>query len=290
MYYKSKIWGPFGWYFLHSLSYFSYYNKLNDKEKEGLKNIISSLTNAIPCPECRKNYSIKHKKVNLDDLVNDPNYFVNWVIQIHNEVNRSNKKPQYTREQVDILYTIGGEKQIINQHQIVKFLEILVKSGRYLYQKQMENGFRQLFYGISMFFPEKGISEEIERYLSMNRIDYTKLSSIEKNWNIMNNMIFERIRRRDNNICFEVFVRHLKTNLEEYVYFKPNMCGITTLQKWDSDGNKAILQCRNYDGSMKTISFDVNPNYKIKSVKSMDYLNLTIDIRTGKRKNNIVQF
>lgn len=289
MYFKSKVWGPFGWYFLHSISYYTYFNELTDEEIKGIKFIILSLTNLIPCPECKKHFTQKYKKINIDNLLKDPNQFINWIIQIHNEVNKSNKKKIYSRQQVDKLYTYSN-KQIINQQQIIKFLEMLIKSGKYLSTKQREEGFKQIFYGISNFYPEKGITEKIKLYFERNTVDYKKIQNIEKNWEFLNHQIFNKLKSRDCNTCFEVIIKNLKTNLTDVVYFKPNVCGIKLLEKWIQHNKNVSLDCKNFDNTNNKISFDINSDFKIISIKSMDYLNLTIDIRLGKKKNNIVHF
>lgn len=289
MYYKSKVWGPFGWYFLHSISYYSLFNQLNPKEIEGVKLLIISLTNLIPCPECRKHFNQKFKKINIDNLINNPNYLINWIIDIHNEVNKSNKKPTYSRNQVDKLYTLSN-RQIINQHQIIKFIDLLIKGAKFLPTKQRETGFKQLFSGLCNFYPEINISNQIETYFLKNQINFNKLSNIEKNWDIINQIILKKLINRDNNLCFEVKLQHLKSNLSDVFYFKPNICGITTLQKWQNNNQKIQLLCKNYDNSTKEISFDINPDFKVLDIRSIDYLNLTIDIRLGKKKNNVINF
>ena len=289
MYFKSKVWGPFGWYFLHSISYYTYFNKLSNKENEGIKLIIQSLTNLIPCPECRKHFTQKYKKINMDILLQDPNQFVNWIIHIHNEVNKSNKKNQYTRSQVDKLYT-NLNKQIINQQQILKFLDILVKSGKYLSMKQREEGFKQLFLGLSNFYPEGELSDKINNYFEKNTVDFKKIQNIERNWDFINQQLFNKLKLRDSNVCFEVVLKHIKTNLTDTVYFKPNICGIKILENWIQNEKNVLLDCKNFDNTNNKISFDVNSDFKILSIKSIDYLNLTIDIRLGKKKNNVVHF
>lgn len=292
MHYRSNVWGPFGWYFLHSISYYNLFNSLSLKEKEGLKLIIISLNSIIPCPECRKHFSQKYKKIDINKLIDNPNELINWIIQIHNEVNKSNKKKSYTRHQVDQLYTLSNERQIINQHQIIKFIDILVKSAKYLSNKQRETGFNQLFTGLSFFYPEKDVSNNISSFVTKNIIDLKKPSNIDTLWGNLDQYVLKSIRNRDINTCFEVKIKYLKSPLIETIYFKPSACGILSLDNWESidKEHKLILQCKNFDSSINKISVGYNPQFKIENVKIIDYLNLTIDIRLGKRKNNIINF
>ena len=169
-------------------------------------------------------------------------------------------------------------------------MDILIKGGKYLPVKQREDGFKKLILGLSKFYPEQDVSLKINNILEKNVLDYKKLLNIERFWDFVNQNVLGRLKCRDNNLCFEVSIKHNKTNLSDIIYFKPNICGIQTLKKWEHSNNKVKLECKNYDSSINNISFDLNPDFKILNIKSLDYLDLTIDIRLGKKKNNIINF
>ena len=88
-----KIWGPHAWIFLHSIT-------LNDpknptlEQKEQYKNFFLNLQHVIPCEKCAYNYKQKLKKnpIKLDNK----KMLIEWLIEIHNDINKSHNKPTIT--------------------------------------------------------------------------------------------------------------------------------------------------------------------------------------------------
>ena len=98
---NKNIWGPSGWLFMHSIS-FQYPENPTEEDKNNYKVFFESLKNTIPCPKCREHYSenLKQKPIQL----NSRDELIQWVIDIHNEVNKKNSKKIYSRQEVEKLY------------------------------------------------------------------------------------------------------------------------------------------------------------------------------------------
>ena len=98
---NKNIWGPSAWLFMHSIS-FQYPENPTEEDKNNYKVFFESLKNTIPCPKCREHYSenLKQKPIQL----NSRDELIQWVIDIHNEVNKKNSKKIYSRQEVEKLY------------------------------------------------------------------------------------------------------------------------------------------------------------------------------------------
>lgn len=88
-----NLWGPPAWKFLHYVT-ISYPDDPTYQDKEKIKNFFISLSNIIPCEKCRVHFAINLNKFPLTDNVLSCRYnLINWLREIHNEVNiRTGKK------------------------------------------------------------------------------------------------------------------------------------------------------------------------------------------------------
>ena len=94
---EPNIWGPSAWLFLHSVT-FQYPENPTEVEKLNYNHFFTSLQHVLPCPTCRKHY-----KENLEKLpiaLNSKKELIEWLIDIHNEVNIIYHKKQFTYEEV----------------------------------------------------------------------------------------------------------------------------------------------------------------------------------------------
>ena len=94
---EPNIWGPPAWTFLHSVT-FLYPENPTVVDKQNYYLFFKSLKNVLPCPNCQEHYSINFEKFPIrlekrDDLIE-------WLIDIHNEVNIIYHKKQFTYEEV----------------------------------------------------------------------------------------------------------------------------------------------------------------------------------------------
>lgn len=96
---KPNIWGPHAWIFLHSIT-LNYPDKPNTNDIKDMKNFIDSLGNILPCSKCNNNFK-DHLKVHpiTEDILKSKNKFIKWMIDIHNSINKLNKKRILTYEE-----------------------------------------------------------------------------------------------------------------------------------------------------------------------------------------------
>jgi hypothetical protein len=97
-------WGFHTWKMMHYLTY-NYPNQPSEQNKTDIYNFFISMQNLLPCEKCRVNYA-EHLKMHplTKDILNDRRKLVNWLIDIHNEVNKSLGKRIMTYDEVDRLY------------------------------------------------------------------------------------------------------------------------------------------------------------------------------------------
>lgn len=95
-----KIWGPHLWFFLHSIT-FNYPLKPSKEDKKNYLNFFENLYKVLPCEKCSKHYQQNIKEIPLtDEILNDRNKLIDWLINFHNNVNKYAKKPLLTKQQV----------------------------------------------------------------------------------------------------------------------------------------------------------------------------------------------
>ena len=103
-----KEWGRHAWAFLHSAS-FSYPETPNTTQINSAKQVFTNIGNILPCPVCRDHYNKNIKK--NPPRVNSQEELSRWLVEIHNEVNRSR-----LRETVD--YDAVKRHYLENSHEL----------------------------------------------------------------------------------------------------------------------------------------------------------------------------
>ncbi len=89
-------WGPHAWKFLHSITE-SYPIHPTEEYKSKTKIFFTILGDMLPCPSCRLNYKNHLIKLPLTDkILNSKDKLSNWLIDIHNEVNKLKNKKVYS--------------------------------------------------------------------------------------------------------------------------------------------------------------------------------------------------
>lgn len=96
---RPDIWGPPGWFFLHSIT-LNYPENPTFQDKNNIRNFFNNLSNVLPCDKCKYNYTIHLRERPLTDFdVSSRNNLIKWLIDIHNLVNISNGKKKYTYDE-----------------------------------------------------------------------------------------------------------------------------------------------------------------------------------------------
>lgn len=116
------VWGPHGWKFLHYIT-LGYPNYPTEQDKENYRNFINYFKQVIPCVIC-KNHFIEHLEIYklTDDVMSSRINFVNWGIDMHNEVNKKNNKKVLTYDEgyQEILKNCTGENCNTNSYEKIE--------------------------------------------------------------------------------------------------------------------------------------------------------------------------
>jgi hypothetical protein len=100
---EPNIWGKHAWIFLHSVSMNYPDNPTND-DRKNYKNFFENLRFILPCEVCKKHYSKHIQSKPIEHSLHSKKKLVEWVIEVHNQVNISLNKPTMSYDQVIDLY------------------------------------------------------------------------------------------------------------------------------------------------------------------------------------------
>lgn len=93
MNFDPKIWGPHAWNFMHYIT-LGYPDNPSDIIKKNAYNLFMSLKYLLPCETCRYNFTTHVDRRPLtDEILSSKDRLVNWLVDIHNDVNASVGKP-----------------------------------------------------------------------------------------------------------------------------------------------------------------------------------------------------
>jgi len=121
---NNKIWGPQAWTFLHTIT-LNYPDNPTNQDKNNYYSFFSNLKHVLPCEKCKNHYNENFNKYNLEQNLNSKDDLVKWLIDIHNEVNKSNDKKIWTYDEVYNEYNnIYNPSNTVNN--IIIFVIILI--------------------------------------------------------------------------------------------------------------------------------------------------------------------
>ena len=115
-----KLWGPYAWYLFHTITFSYQGDKANFYQK-----FLDLIAKIIPCHECAEHYE-KHL-IKYPPPVNNKNQLAEWMVDIHNRVNRFQKKKEYTLEEAENIYFVENILPINHQY-IHDFIKIVSQS------------------------------------------------------------------------------------------------------------------------------------------------------------------
>jgi hypothetical protein len=121
-------WGPSAWRFMHYIT-FSYPDNPTNIDKQNMKSFFSTIGYILPCEKCRLNFSIHTATYPLnDDVLSSRFDLVNWLINVHNEVNKMNSKRIFTYDEaIDAyLYKKKDNCIIVNTRTAVIIVSIVI--------------------------------------------------------------------------------------------------------------------------------------------------------------------
>jgi len=121
-----KIWGYSGWVTLYSI--ICKYPEYPDAyDTHYYKRFFDQLRYVLPCKTCCMHYESHCSTIKIDSYLSSRNNFINWLLDINNNVNISKNVPLYTLDSASAKYNINLRTCKMNDnnnimHNIWKFL------------------------------------------------------------------------------------------------------------------------------------------------------------------------
>lgn len=106
------VWGPIFWTTMHIVS-LGYSTNPTTKEQEGAVQFYESLQEVIPCPICRSHYKEFLTNMPVREAVKNRTTLIQWVFNIHNEVNKKLNKPELSFEDyIKNMQTLASQSSV----------------------------------------------------------------------------------------------------------------------------------------------------------------------------------
>lgn len=87
--YSPTVWGRQAWHFIHMVA-LSFPEEPTEEDKENYLKFLHSLEHALPCSICGEHFKENMEK--MPPRLSSKREFFEWTVDVHNEVNRLNKK------------------------------------------------------------------------------------------------------------------------------------------------------------------------------------------------------
>merc|ERR1712232_565051 len=94
-----KVWGPPTWFFLHSMT-LALPEKVPEDKQVAIENLMESLTKLLPCPSCGVHLGEHMQQIPLDPHIGKRDSMVQWMVDIHNLVNKDVGKSEVTKDEM----------------------------------------------------------------------------------------------------------------------------------------------------------------------------------------------
>lgn len=98
-----KIWGPHQWFMMHTIS-FTYPEEPSPHDKRVYHDYYASLKDVLPCEACKRHYNTYFLQHPIGPHLDRRKDLIQWVVNIHNFVNKNLGKRELTVEEVMIIY------------------------------------------------------------------------------------------------------------------------------------------------------------------------------------------
>lgn len=98
-YRNPKVWGPPTWFFLHAMT-LALPEQVPQEKRNAIENLMNALPLLLPCPPCGANLGEKLKDMPVKDHLFTRDDMVQYMIDLHNRVNKATGKPILTKEEV----------------------------------------------------------------------------------------------------------------------------------------------------------------------------------------------
>ena len=109
MHIPPESWGPFFWHTIHIVA-LGYPMEPSHAHKKAAREFYEALKILIPCPICKDHYIQHLEKYPLTPHLDRRTDLLRWTILLHNQVNKSLNKREYTEAEVIEYYRRLGER------------------------------------------------------------------------------------------------------------------------------------------------------------------------------------
>ena len=139
---EPEIWGPHAWQFLHSIT-LSYPDNPTLEDKNNHAQFFNSIQNILPCQNCKDHYTQNLQALPIEQHLDNKESLFRWLVDIHNRVNVTNNKREYSYDEVTELYEKMydkseksiGSKLIGNKWLFIFLIILLIILGIYHHNK-----------------------------------------------------------------------------------------------------------------------------------------------------------
>ena len=109
MRFPPPVWGPFFWHTIHIVA-IGYPKNPTYTDKKCAKEFYESLAFLLPCAVCREHYKEHVSKNPLTPFLDSRTDLIKWTVAIHNKVNLSLGKKEWSLEEVLAYYERIGRR------------------------------------------------------------------------------------------------------------------------------------------------------------------------------------
>ena len=109
MRFPPPVWGPFFWHTIHIVA-IGYPKNPTYTDKKCAKEFYESLAFLLPCSVCREHYKEHLSKNPLTPFLDSRTDLIKWTVSMHNKVNVSLGKREWTLEEVLSYYERLGRR------------------------------------------------------------------------------------------------------------------------------------------------------------------------------------
>lgn len=120
-------WGAHGWYLIHHMLYDLKQKPNTEEMRDALTLFFTNFGKLLPCGTCRTNYANKLREMPFNVHLSNLNEMEMWAYHLHNKVNLSLKKPEFTMEQYNKMYT--QNKPVEHKDKMRRFIDIIGKNN-----------------------------------------------------------------------------------------------------------------------------------------------------------------
>ncbi|CAE7264760.1 ERV2 [Symbiodinium microadriaticum] len=106
---NSKVWGPPLWFFLHSMT-LALPDPVPPEQQAQVKSFVLSLREVLPCHTCAHHWRQQLEEDPIEPHLSNRTALVDWMIGMHNQVNKRNGHRIFTREEALVEFQLAYDK------------------------------------------------------------------------------------------------------------------------------------------------------------------------------------